>query len=170
MQTTDRYEFAREYASTKDPNKIPDGHPRATNSSNPSPDKEFSLLLVRENQPEPEPDLWSLFVTRKRGEPGSVYRVRGNVVDMQHAHEDDVDALQAKLFKDAYTIALLTGEQTGVVRRLARMESPPCAPDLASARENCQGWTARLLKRLAEENVVASHQLEAIDAIVDPVR
>jgi hypothetical protein len=89
---------------------------------------------------------------------------------MHHEHEDAVDALRSELLKDAYTIALLTEEQTHVVRHLANKEAPPCAPDMASARENCQGWTARLLKRLAEENVVASHQLEAIDAIVDPVR
>lgn len=134
------------------------------------PDKKFSLILIRENQPEPEPDLWSLFVTRAKGQPGSVYRVRGDIVNMHHDHKHNVDPLDSTILKDAHTIAMLTEDQAQSVRRFAELESAPSAPDRASAKENTQGWVARLLQTLTAKGSLAGQLLEGILPIVDSVQ
>lgn len=148
----------------------------------PDPQRQkYCLILVRERQPQDqaqaqaqvqpqdEPDLWSLFVSRAKGQPGSVYRVRGDVVNMHFEQAHDVNPLDSDLLKDAYTIAMLSDEEAQAVHRFAGLEAPPSAPDRRSAKENCQGWTARLLQRLALEGFLSGHQLETIGSIVDPV-
>ena len=141
------------------------------NYISPDPQRQkYCLILVRERQPEPEPDLWSLFVTRAKGQPGSVYRVRGDVVNMHFEQAHNVNPLESDLLKDAHTIAMLSDEEAQAVHRFARLEAPPSAPDRRSAKENCQGWTARLLQRLALEGFLSGQQLETIGSIVDPVQ
>jgi hypothetical protein len=135
--------------------------------SPPPASSQLTLSLVLETQSFGEPDHWSLFVASE-GRSGQVYQVKGDAEFMEYEHAEGVDILTSESLKTAYTLCNLTQDQAERVAYYANTEPPPSAPDRASVRENCQGWTVRVLEKLAEEGIVTEDWLERVKDMVEP--
>lgn len=133
----------------------------------PPPEPQLILSLVIESQAFGEPDHWSLFVAPEGG-TGTTYQVRGDAELMHHSHVDGVNIQALESFKTAYTLADLTQDQVGWVAYHANHEAPPSTPNRASVKENCQGWAARVLERLAERGIVTEDWLASVKGMVNP--
>lgn len=116
------------------------------------------LILVLENQTEGEPKHWFLFVGPENG-PGTVYQVTGDATFMRYETFKVASPVSSGSYCTSYVMARLEGAQAEVVRSCAEGEAPPRAADRASVRENCQGWTMRVLRRLRDAEVVHPLQL-----------
>ena len=55
------------------------------------------------------------------------------------------------------------------MKQIAESESPPMAANRASVKENCQGWTVRVITKLVEANVVSDAKLEMAKSMMEPV-
>ena len=95
-----------------------------------SPEK---LKLVREEQTTGEPYHWSPFLAHE-GQPGVVSQVKGDVVGMHHAHENNTNILCSQSYRDSYILARPTEHQAARVRYWATNEAAPRAPNQAAVR------------------------------------
>lgn len=129
----------------------------------------MELKLVREEQIPGEPHHWSLFLAGE-GEPGAVFQVRGDAIAMHHEHLYDTDVLSSESYKDSYIIARPTEHQAARVRYWATYEPAPSAPNQAAVRENCQGWTIRVIRRLVTEGVVQQKWVDTAVGLQEPVQ
>ncbi len=126
---------------------------KKADSPPPSGPPPMELKLVRQEQVAGEPYHWSLFLARE-GQPGAVFQVKGDALTMHFAHANNVNVLSSQSYKDSYIIARPTEQQAARVRYWATHEAPPRAPNQAAVRENCQGWTIRVIRRLVAEGIV----------------
>ncbi|KAK2779772.1 hypothetical protein FQN52_002370 [Onygenales sp. PD_12] len=125
------------------------------------------LGVVRHEQQDRDPLHWSLFLAEE-GKPGKVYQVTGDSTFMVYAHGNDINELDADGFHDFHQIAELGDEsKTGRVEYWANNEPPPRAESQAHAKENCQGWTIRVVRRLIAEGIVHEKWDEALRRLVD---
>lgn len=113
----------------------------------------IELKLVRQEQVAGEPYHWSLFLARE-GQPGTVFQVKGDAVAMHYNHINNTNVLSSQSYKDSYIIARPTEQQAARIRYWATLEAPPGALNQATVRENCQGWTVRVIRRLVAEGIV----------------
>ena len=67
-------------------------------------------------------------------------------------------------------MTVLTDEQAVKVENYARKEVPPSAVNRASVKENCQGWTIRVLEKLAEEGIINAAKLQTVKDQVEPIQ
>ena len=65
-------------------------------------------------------------------------------MDMHHAHADGSNVLISDNYKDSSIIARPIEERVARVH-WATYEPRPSAPNRAAVRENCQGWTIRVI-------------------------
>lgn len=127
------------------------------------------ISLVHENQGPDEPLHWSLYVARE-SQPGVVYQVRGDAECMGYQHiKIPVDITSTESFGTLYQLATITEQQAMMVEQLANSESPPKAANRASVKENCQGWTIRVITKLVERGAVTAEKLQMTKSMMEPV-
>ncbi|PYI29850.1 hypothetical protein BP00DRAFT_347763 [Aspergillus indologenus CBS 114.80] len=126
------------------------------------------LSLVHHKQGPGEPLHWSLFVAREN-QPGSVYQVKGDAEYMIYHPTHLVDITTSASFLNLYQLAVVTEQQAMVVKQVADSELPPRAPNRQSVRENCQGWTVRVIAKLVERGIVPSAKLQMARSMMQPV-
>jgi hypothetical protein len=128
-----------------------------------------SLYLVLQNQAPGEPKHWSLFVSSE-GERGDVYQVKGDAEMMAHQHKKSVDIFRSASFHTSYTIVQDLPETSEAwVKYYAEHETPPSAPNRAAVRENCQGWSYRVLTKLSEQGIITKETLTSVEAMIEPI-
>ena len=66
-------------------------------------------------------------------------------MDMHHAHADGNNVLISDSYKDSSIIARSIEERVARVHYWATYEPRPSAPNRAAVRENCKGWTRRVI-------------------------
>jgi len=126
------------------------------------------LMLVILNQAEGEPTHWSLFVAAE-GQPGSVYQVTGDATQMHYAFEEKSNIVTSESYNRSYVVAQLGEDGEDLVRSCAENEPPPHAVNRASVKENCQGWTVRVMERLQEAGIVAESWVTLARGMLEPV-
>lgn len=127
------------------------------------------LSLVHQKQGPGEPLHWSLFVAREN-QPGSVYQVKGDAEYMIYQPPTHlVDITTSASFSNLYQLAVVTEQQAMVVKQVAYSEPPPRAPNRQSVRENCQGWTVRVIAKLVEKGIVPSAKLQMARSMMQPI-
>ncbi|KAK3326018.1 hypothetical protein B0H66DRAFT_530024 [Apodospora peruviana] len=146
------------------------------NDTKPTPPPNSTMLSVLlEHQAEGEPKHWCLSAFRHESNDGTgtrvgqVWQVTGDAELMRFEHFVDVDRFASGCL--AYSLLLndnLTGAQLARVDEVARSELPPRAKSRAEVTENCQGWTIRVLRRLAAEGIVEESAVKELRGAMDP--
>ena len=137
--------------------------------SPPSGSAPLELKLVREFQLPGEPHHWSLFLAYEN-QSGTVFQVRGDAVDMHFAHLENEDVLRLEGYNDSYIIARPTEQQARRVQHWANHEEPPSARNQAAVRENCQGWSIRVMRRLVAEGIIEGKWVDTAQSLQEPVQ
>jgi hypothetical protein len=131
------------------------------------------LSLVVKNQAEGEPKHWSLyvFIIDSTGQTrGQLWQVNGDAEQMHYAHDSNVDVFNSASFSWHQTLNNnLSDTQEAEVNRVANSELPPQAENRASVVENCQGWTMRVLWRLADSGIVDRRAVGNLQQYMDPI-
>lgn len=134
--------------------------------TDPSP---LYLSLVHQKQGPDEPLHWSLFVARENA-PGMVYQVKGDAECMRYLPSTGpINIVNSTSFLNIYQLAIVTEQQAMVVKQIAESESPPKAANRASVKENCQGWTVRVITKLVDRGVVPAAKLQMAKSMMEPV-
>lgn len=127
------------------------------------------LLLVRQRQAEGEPRHWSLFLSREN-QAGTVYQVKGDATYMRFDHAANVNILNSTSLLDSYIICdNMTESSIAWLQRIVQEELPPNAPNRREVKENCQGWTLRVLSKLARYGVINAGWVESARGMMDQV-
>lgn len=127
------------------------------------------LSLVHQKQGQGEPLHWLLFVAREN-KPGLVYQVKGDAEFMTYRPSNiPINVLNSASFHNIYNLAVITEQQATVVKQVADNEHPPRAPNRQSVRENCQGWTVRVIAKLVERGIVPASKLNMARSMMEPV-
>jgi hypothetical protein len=128
-----------------------------------------SLFLVLQSQADGEPDHWSLSIASE-SQGGDVYQVKGDAENMHHEHEQNTNIFRLTSYKTSYTLIHdLSPNAEALVKYYAEAEAPPSAPNRAAVKENCQGWTYRVLARLAEKGIMSQDMLPRIQELMEPI-
>lgn len=144
---------------------LPDSAP-----DTPSPTKQLCLCLQR--QAPGEPMHWCLCAcAAASGQTvGRVWQVTGDATFMIYQAIEEADVIRAPDHHTHYALADgLTATEEDLVDRVAHDESPPYALDRRSVRENCQHWTMRVIRRLAEQGLVDQRKVDAMERLVEPI-
>lgn len=134
------------------------------------------LVVVAENQAPGEPKHWSLFTYKFQPRdqdtaPGRVWQVTGDAEFMHFETREHDDLLNsASLSWYEVVNADLSDMEIAVVDKAVREETPPSAPSRAAVTENCQGWTMRVLMRLAASGVVKAEVFASLRDRMDPLK
>lgn len=140
-------------------------------SAAPEPKK---LHLIRQDQAEGEPRHWSLFVVsgEDKYSKGQVWQVTGDAMCMHYNNLSDTAHFAAEGFRSSYELnPSLSEVQERMIEEAVRVELPPSAEEERSIKENCQGWTIRVLRRLQSQGIVAGGTAEWIERdLLDPLR
>ncbi|KAM7210473.1 hypothetical protein V8F06_014147 [Rhypophila decipiens] len=146
-----------------------------TKPAPPPPNGSRMLSVLFEHQAEGEPKHWCLSAFRHDKNSGTrvgqVWQVTGDAELMRFEHFIGVDRFAASGCL-AYSLLLndsLTAAQLARVDEVARSESPPRAKSRADVTENCQGWTIRVLVRLAAEGIVEESAVQELRGAMDPI-
>ncbi|KAL1847949.1 hypothetical protein Plec18170_008363 [Paecilomyces lecythidis] len=127
------------------------------------------LYLAHEDQGPEEPVHWSLYVA-KENEPGMIYQVRGDAEWMTYMpSRERVDITSVEGFSTLYQLATVTKEQASLIQEIAENEPPPRAANRREAKENCQGWTVRVIAKLVERGIVPGRKLEMTRSMMQPI-
>jgi len=139
--------------------------------STPQPRK---LHLIRQDQAEGEPRHWSLFVVSGEDKPskGDVWQVTGDALSMHYNNLNDTAQFAAEGFSSNYELnSNLSEAQERMIEEAVKDELPPAAEDERSIKENCQGWTIRVLRRLQSQGVVTDGTADWIERdLLDPLK
>lgn len=151
----------------------PDGTrtPWESISTSPPPADEtppLLLMLVLEKQAEGEPKHWYLFVAPE-AESGRVHQVTGDATFMRYESWDGASPLNSESYHTSYVLARLAEGHGETVRLFAEAEAPPLAVNRASVRENCQGWSIRVMERLRDVGIVGEEWVRFAENIQEPV-
>ncbi|KAK3902669.1 hypothetical protein C8A05DRAFT_43968 [Staphylotrichum tortipilum] len=143
--------------------------------SAPDPVQPRYLMVIAEHQAENEPKHWSLFshVPNAMGAgPGQMWQVTGDAEFMHFEQAAGVDRMSSPDFAWHQVLSQdLSDEQLARVEEIVRTEKPPSAPNRASVKEHCQGWTVRVVKRLVDEGIVQREGVvEMLEGYMDPIR
>jgi hypothetical protein len=131
------------------------------------------LAVIAENQAEGEPKHWSLFCyipdATGRGK-GQRWQVTGDAQFMHFEHFADIDIMNAEFFAWHQVMnSNISEAQVTRIDGIARTEPPPRAETRASVTEHCQGWTIRVLRRLAGEGMVEETSISMLQKYMDPI-
>jgi hypothetical protein len=132
------------------------------------------LSLVLQNQLHGEPDHWSLFAhypDAMGNGTGQVWQVKGDPEFMRYMPRSNVDILNSGSYKGIVILnENLSDAQYAKVDQIARTEPPPRADRHGAVTENCQGWTIRVLWRLADEGIVKEAMVSKLEKDMDPIK
>lgn len=121
------------------------------------------LLIVREDQAEGEPKHWYLCMCRDDDFCARVFQVTGDATYMVFKTEENLDRLHSSDYHSSYELkSNLMPEDVSIVEEAVHAELPPKAQDRRCVEENCQGWTLRVLARLAGVGLVKATDVEWI--------
>lgn len=119
------------------------------------------LLVVRENQAQGEPKHWDLCLCRDDDFCVRIFQVTGDATHMVLKTEEDMERLHAPDYHTSYGLRTgLLPQHISLLESTVLSEPAPEAPDRRSVKENCQGWTLRVLARLAEKDLVEARDIE----------
>ncbi|CAI7565063.1 unnamed protein product [Penicillium glandicola] len=80
-----------------------------------------------------------------------------------------VNIVHSASFLNIYHLAVLTEQQEMVVKQIAEQELPPRAANRQSVKENCQGWTVRVISNLVRLRIVPAAKLQMARSMLQPV-
>lgn len=121
------------------------------------------FLIVREDQAEGEPKHWYLGLCSDDDVCVRVFQVTGDATYMVFKTEENIDRLHSSDYHSSYELkADLVPRDVSIVEEVVQAEPPPQAPDRRSVKENCQGWTLRVLDRLAGGGLVKAKDVDWI--------
>lgn len=66
-------------------------------------------------------------------------------------------------------VSSLTPELEATVKQVCEAEPPPQASNMKDAKENCQGWTIRVLEKLKVLDMI-QQDLEFFKRLIQPVK
>lgn len=82
----------------------------------------------------------------------------------------DIDIMSAESFAwNQVMNSNVSDAQLTKIDKIARAEPPPRAESWASVTEHCQGWTIRVLRRLAEEGMAEETAISVLQKYMDPI-
>lgn len=141
---------------------------RLSDSSPPTSDT-LILSLVLQTQGPCQPKHWVLYVAPE-GKPGKCYQVFGDGLTFQYcATEKPINIKATRTYWNLFELATITTDQAAMVSEIARQEPPPWARIWESRRENCQGWTVRVLEKLKEKKVVPASNIKMVRDLMESV-
>ncbi|EFX05068.1 hypothetical protein CMQ_5330 [Grosmannia clavigera kw1407] len=133
----------------------------------------LQLHVFTEFQAEGEPKHRSLHATRADSNGtlrGQLWQVTGNAEKMRFEEAESVNAFSSDSFSWHQTLNSNLGDSDyAKVGQVARSEPPPQARNRKEVMENCQGWTIRVLERLASEGIVNEDTIAALRGQMDPI-
>ncbi|KAI2607856.1 hypothetical protein GGR54DRAFT_404606 [Hypoxylon sp. NC1633] len=141
-----------------------DHHSHAEKAQQPA----VSLILIRQSQLDGEPFYWSLSV----GEEGGrcrVFQVKGDAVHMHYQHAPSLNIFESASFHDHYVLAQLNKDGLAQVDCVANTQPPPEARSQAEVKENCQGWTVRVLRELQSVSIVSKEWVDKVEDMKEPI-
>ncbi|QPG97585.1 hypothetical protein C2857_006573 [Epichloe festucae Fl1] len=130
------------------------------------------LHLMLQVQAAGESMHWSLFVCREEdpNTKGRVWQVKGDATFMHYMYANEAALFASQSYYTSYALnSNLSKSQESLVNEAAGKEKPPRAKDQRSVRENCQGWTVRVLRRLQRDGVVKKETVDWIEKDVKEV-
>ena len=90
---------------------------------------------------------------------------------MRYAHSSGVDVLNSESYLDSFILnSAVTEVHAQWIQHAIANEPPPCAHNQKDVRENCQGWTIRVLQRLVSAGVVHQDWVESATKMKDPLK
>ena len=132
----------------------------------------LQLFLVFQKQPAGQPDHWVLSACNglDGNARGMAWQVKGDATMMHYQHANKVDVLNSHSRKAYYILNNnLTPAQVTIIDQVANSEPAPWAENQAAVRENCQGWTIRVLKRLQVQGVVTKSRIDEMEALMEAI-
>lgn len=56
------------------------------------------------------------------------------------------------------------------LQKIAVAEPPPRANNMKEVKENCQGWSLRVLAKCVQGGIVPKERLDACKALLEPIK
>ncbi|KAI0442406.1 hypothetical protein F4803DRAFT_551134 [Xylaria telfairii] len=128
------------------------------------------LWLVRQSQPSGGPYHWLLAVASEEGGIGDLYQVKGDAIRMYYAHVKGIDVFVSQTYHDSFNLGRLDQSGQGLVGLCATNQVPPAAENAAMIKENCQGWTIRVIEDLESRGVIRRGTAAKFSSTMEPVR
>jgi hypothetical protein len=133
----------------------------------------LKLAVVVQKQSEGEPYHWALFCyypdQTGKGK-GQVWQVKGDAECMRYQHASNIDIFNSASFYWHQVVSPnLSHAQYGIIDKITRDEQPPRAANRAAVKENCQGWTIRVLRRLVRHGIVEERTVTMLQGYMDPL-
>lgn len=63
-----------------------------------------------------------------------------------------------------------TTDMAEELRQIAASEPPPKADNMRDVRENCQGWTLRVVRKFVAKGVIPAAKYNYLETLQEPVR
>ncbi|KAF2647159.1 hypothetical protein K491DRAFT_699815 [Lophiostoma macrostomum CBS 122681] len=97
-----------------------------------------------------------------------IFEVRGDPEGMHHNFETRITPVE--LLDDVHSIfelATLSRSAMQVVEEVANEQKAPWAENRREARENCQGWCVRVVKKLVDRGVVKGQKVAMLEGMIE---
>lgn len=144
--------------------------PESVPQAKPEP---LQLHVVTELQAEGEPKHWSLHAARTDANGttrGQRWQVTGDAEQMRYEQAESINFFNSDSFSWHQTLnSDLSDSDYAKVDQVARSEPPPQAKSRKEVKENCQGWTIRVLGRLVSEGIVNKDTVVNLQEQMDPI-
>jgi hypothetical protein len=89
---------------------------------------------------------------------------------MVYQHIRNVEKFSTYFYRNAFVLAEGIDEDCLEFIRVAAESTPlPHAPSRREVRENCQGWTYRVVERLGRDGAVEKGKTEMVGKMVQPI-
>lgn len=136
-----------------------------------SPSDKHTICLVRQFQSTGEPKHWSIFIYPGEDEPseGLLLQVKGDATFMTYHLENNVNKTASASFADHYELGKITTTQRNRVQEIASGQTPPRAKTRKDVKENCQGWSIRVLQIVADEGIIGSSKVASLKPLMEKV-
>jgi hypothetical protein len=116
---------------------------------------------------------WSLIASHPDGGRGPVWQVKGDATHMEYkpVPAPGVNIFSSGSFTDSYILTgSLTSADIETIDEIARTEQPPRAANMHEVTENCQGWTVRVIKKVAAKGLIPQDKVAQAEALMEPVK
>ena len=132
-------------------------------------EKLLQLSLVRLRQGQNQPHHWLLFVHREN-EAGDVFQVTGDALNMRYDHANNIDIMRLENFHDSFLLKSdLSATHLQTIKDFVVHEPPPRAENQRDVKENCQGWTIRVMRDLVDSGMIGEKWIESAKDMMDPL-
>ena len=89
---------------------------------------------------------------------------------MRYEHAKNIDIMRSESFADSFLLkSELSAIDLQMVKDSVAHQAPPCAENQRDVKENCQGWTIRVLRDLAASGVIDKKWIDSAIDMMDPL-